>query len=408
MLVKQAVVLVGGKGTRLGELAMETPKPLLEIDGGHRFLDYLLENIARQGFSEIVLVAGHLGEQVESRYGGAKRIHDAGLCVIREPTPRGTAGALIEARHLLDPNFLMMNGDAFVDINLRAFERSAAKQKKPAVIASLRMQDSRRYGTLETFGDAVSAFREKDEAATGFGLINAGVYRLSQDCVATIDRLPASIEVDVFPQLAKLGTLGHVPVSGWFLDIGLPETLAMARAEMPIRLSRPCVFFDRDNTLTVDRGYTHKPEDLKWVAGAESLIGKLNNAGWRVVICTNQSGVARGYYTESDVELFHRAMKSSLAESGAFIDAFYYCPFHTEATLQEYRQDHFDRKPNPGMIKRATVDLKINLPKSIFIGDSETDMAAAKAAGIAGHHFKGGNIFEFASLIPELSGVIAN
>jgi D,D-heptose 1,7-bisphosphate phosphatase len=396
MVVEQVVILVGGKGTRLGELTREAPKPLLPIVDDKRFLDYLLENTARQGFKDIILVAGHLGEQVAARYGDSFRVHGATVRVVVEPTARGTAGALVEVRHLLDTEFLMMNGDAFVDVNLRAFERAAAKLDCPAVIASLSVHDASRYGTLKTENSAVIAFKEKDPTGSGLASINAGVYRLNRSIVDLIGSLPASIESDIFP------------ISGWFLDIGLPETLAIARAEMPLRLRRPCVFFDRDNTLIIDKGYTHRPEDLCWMDGAVDLIRKLNDVGILVIVCTNQAGVARGFYDETAVKSFHATMQISLAIKGAFIDAFYYCPYHIDGIIEKYRRDHADRKPNPGMLLRALADFSIDVEKALMIGDNESDIIAATAACVSGYLFRGGNLQEFALKSTKLSGMISD
>jgi D-glycero-D-manno-heptose 1,7-bisphosphate phosphatase len=115
--MRQAVILVGGRGTRLGVLAQHTPKPLIPIAGDKRFLDYLLEQFARHSIGEILLLAGHFGEQVEARYQGA-RVLGAQVSVIREPQPAGTAGALRYASDRLDSVFLMTNGDSLIDFNL--------------------------------------------------------------------------------------------------------------------------------------------------------------------------------------------------------------------------------------------------------------------------------------------------
>jgi D-glycero-D-manno-heptose 1,7-bisphosphate phosphatase len=117
--IKQAVLLVGGRGTRLGSLTANVPKPLLQLAPGLRFLDVILDQFARHGFTDLLLLAGHLGDQVEAIYQG-RSVHDASVRVIREPEPAGTAGALTFAAHLLDDWFLMANGDSFLDINLRA------------------------------------------------------------------------------------------------------------------------------------------------------------------------------------------------------------------------------------------------------------------------------------------------
>lgn len=158
---------------------------------------------------------------------------------------------------------------------------------------------------------------------------------------------------------------------------------------------RPAAFLDRDGVINVDHGYTYKPEDLAFIDGAPDAIRRLNEAGYLVVVVTNQSGVARGYYGEVDVERFHAHMQAELAKAGARIDAFYSCPYHPEGIVAEYRLDHPDRKPKPGMILRALRDLPIDAGRSFLIGDLPSDIAAAAAADISGHRFTGGDLDDF-------------
>jgi D,D-heptose 1,7-bisphosphate phosphatase len=159
--------------------------------------------------------------------------------------------------------------------------------------------------------------------------------------------------------------------------------------------SRPAVFFDRDGVLNVDHAYVHKPEQIEWVPGAVEAVRRLNKLGYHVVVVTNQSGVARGYYGEDSVFALHAWMREELAAQGAVIDAFYHCPYHPEGTVAEYCRDHDDRKPGPGMILRAFKDLGIDRDGSFLIGDRESDIAAARAAGIPGFLFSGGDLLGF-------------
>jgi D-glycero-D-manno-heptose 1,7-bisphosphate phosphatase len=148
---------------------------------------------------------------------------------------------------------------------------------------------------------------------------------------------------------------------------------------------RPAVIFDRDGTLNIDHGYTHRPEDLAFTPGAPAAIASLNRRGVLVIVATNQSGVARGYFDENAVARFHARMQDALAPFGAHIDAFYYCPFHEEAADATYRAaNHPDRKPNPGMIVRALCEWPIDPARCVLIGDEERDLLAARAAHIRG------------------------
>lgn len=391
--VRQAVVLVGGKGTRLGELAREIPKPLMPIEGDRRFLDYLLDEVARQGFDDVLLVCGHLGERVQERYASG-RVRNARLRVVREPEARGTAGALREVAGLLDPAFLVMNGDAFLDLNLRAFERAAAALPTPHVLATLEVPNGARYGTVEVQDGRVRAFREKDPSAGGPQRINGGLYRLERAVLDNITAVPASLESQVFPALAARGELGAVAVSGYFIDIGLPDSLEQARAELPGVTRRPCAFLDRDGTLNLDAGYTHRAEELVWMPGAVEAIRLLNDRGYRVIVCTNQAGIAKGHFEEGAMHCFHAAMQASLAQAGAFIDAFYFCPYHVDGVVERYRVDHPDRKPKPGMLLRAMQEWSIARSRSFMIGDHRRDLEAAEAAGIRGYLYESGSLLD--------------
>src|SRR5437868_4662418 len=110
----------------------------------------------------------------------------------------------------------------------------------------------------------------------------------------------------------------------------------------------PAVFFDRDGVLNIDNGYTHRPADLRWNDGAIAAIKVVNEAGWYAFVVTNQAGVGHGHYSEKDVDIFHRHMSAELAEEGAHIDEFVYCPFHPDAKLEAYRRESVHRKPGPG------------------------------------------------------------
>jgi D-glycero-D-manno-heptose 1,7-bisphosphate phosphatase len=156
------------------------------------------------------------------------------------------------------------------------------------------------------------------------------------------------------------------------------------------------VIFDRDGVLNVDHGYVGDAGRFEWVAGARRAIARLNRQGVLVIVATNQSGVARGLFDEAAVERLHDVMQDDLAAEGAHIDAFYVCPFHAEAILAAYRHaDHPDRKPNPGMIIRAMADWSIDPARALLVGDQESDMEAARRAGIAGALFSGGDLEAF-------------
>ena len=158
-------------------------------------------------------------------------------------------------------------------------------------------------------------------------------------------------------------------------------------------MKRPGAFLDRDGVLIVDSGYPHRPDQLVLIPGAAEAVKRLNAAGYVVVIVTNQSGVARGLFSEETMHGFNALLIARLAEAGARIDAVYACPFHAEAVDDRYRHpDHPDRKPNPGMLLRAIAEHDLDPARSLMIGDQPSDMEAARRAGVAGYRFEGGNL----------------
>jgi D,D-heptose 1,7-bisphosphate phosphatase len=388
--IRQAVILVGGKGTRLGDLTHDLPKPLMDIDG-RPFLDYLLEMVARHGYSDIILLAGHLGGVIKQMYQG-RRIRNAMVRVFCEETPLGTAGALVSARHALDDDFLMMNGDALFDVNLRALEVSARGSGMPATIALKSVDDVSRYGSVEERGGRVVSFAEKNSDRRGPGKINGGIYVLKREIAFSIEQLPCSMETDVFSRLVETGKIYGWNSEGYFIDIGVPEALERGRQELPLLRRRPAAFLDRDGVINFDKGYTFRPEDLQFLPGAADAIRHLNDAGYLVIVVTNQAGVARGYYTLDDAHRFNTEIQRRMAAEGAHIDQFYVAPYHPEGVVTEYAIDHADRKPNPGMLIRGFMEWPIEMDRSFLIGDKQSDVEAASRAGIPGYLFLSGSL----------------
>jgi D-glycero-D-manno-heptose 1,7-bisphosphate phosphatase len=161
-------------------------------------------------------------------------------------------------------------------------------------------------------------------------------------------------------------------------------------------MSRPAVFFDRDGVLIADSGYPHRPEHLVFLPGAAAAVRRVNAAGLAAVLVTNQSGVARGLFTEDQMHAFHDLLAEALAVEGARLDAVYSCPYLPDAAVEAYSHpDHPDRKPNPGMLLRAIADLDLDRARSVMIGDKPSDVEAARRAGVKGVLFEGGDLDAF-------------
>lgn len=389
-MLTQAAILVGGLGTRLGDRTRLVPKPMLDI-GGRPFLDTLIDELVRYDvFEEILLLAGHKAEIVETHYAAAARGR-ARIVVSREVEPLGTGGALVHARDRLHDRFLLLNGDSLFDFNVLDLIARANVGRVHMALRDGVAGD--RYGRVVLDGDTVRDFVAPGSGATG--PVNAGIYVVDKSVVSDIATLPASLEQDVFPGLAASGALRGTAYRGYFIDIGIPDDFARADRELREKLRRPAVFFDRDGVLNHDSGYTFETHKLEWIDGAREAVKAVNDAGYFAFVVTNQSGVARGYYEEQHVIALHRWMADQMAPMGAHIDAFEYCPDHPDGTVARYCRSSDRRKPAPGMITDLAQRFPVDMTRSMVIGDKASDIEAAQAAGIAGHRFEGGNLEAF-------------
>jgi D,D-heptose 1,7-bisphosphate phosphatase len=405
MTIRQAVVLVGGLGTRLGERTRETPKPLLPV-GGVPFLSRLIDELRRHGIVDILLLAGFRADRIVEALGDASDIR-----ILVEPEPLGTGGALRFARDHLDDRFFFLNGDSLFDINL--WDLANVAPDAEATLAIRPVSDISRYGPALLDGERVTGFAERSLEG-GPGLINGGVGVFARRIV---DRIPpdgaVSIEGAIYPQLAAEGLLAGRIYDRPFLDIGVPEDFARAQIDVPAMLTRGAVIFDRDGVLNVEIDYAHRPDQIVWIDGAIEAVKAVNDAGLFAFVATNQAGVAHGYYDEAQVRSLHRWMNEQLMAQGAHIDTFAYSPFHPTGAVERYRGVTDCRKPAPGMIVDLLSRFTVHQDRTVMIGDRETDLAAARAAGIEGQLFTGGRLIDQLSPIldrltgqPPLAGLV--
>ncbi|MGH7035895.1 MAG: D-glycero-beta-D-manno-heptose 1,7-bisphosphate 7-phosphatase [Stellaceae bacterium] len=384
----QAVILAGGKGTRLGALTRGRPKPLVEI-GGKPFIRYQIDALRRHGFEEVVLLVGPFTRDYAAAFGDGAGL-GIKLVLVPEDPPADTGGALLLARPHLAPQFLMLNGDSFFDFNLLDLVARSAEGPWLARLALREVDHAARYGAVTLEGDRIRHFGEKSVA--GRGLINAGVYWLKREALDGIGLPPLSMERKLLPRWVGQRLVQGCVYRGNFIDIGTPEDLTRAAELLPAWERRPAAFLDRDGVLNRDTGYVHRPEDFIWLDGAKDAVKRLNDRGWLVFVVTNQAGIARGFYGPGEVEALHRWMNVELLGMGAHIDAFYYCPHHPIEGREPYRLRCDCRKPAPGLLLQAMQDWPVRREASVMIGDKSIDMEAAKAAGVQGILYQSGSV----------------
>lgn len=164
---------------------------------------------------------------------------------------------------------------------------------------------------------------------------------------------------------------------------------------------RKAAFFDRDGVLNVDKGYLGHWEEFQWMPGAKEALAYLTKKGYAIIVVTNQSGVARGYYTEDDVKDLHRHMCDEATAAGGIITAVYYCPYLEGAPLPQYDKKSDWRKPAPGMVLQAAKDYDLDMAHSFMVGDMARDVECGENAGIRGYRFTEGRLDDFIKTIVE-------
>jgi D-glycero-D-manno-heptose 1,7-bisphosphate phosphatase len=378
-------------GTRLGALTRETPKPLLPV-AGEPFLDVLVSEAVRRGFTDIILLAGYKAAVVQD-YANGVRSRLPAECQLRvsvEPEPLGTGGAVALASDWLEEEFLLLNGDTWFDFNwLSLFDVAEGK----SAVAARRVANADRHETLRISQDgAVTAIIPRTPHARS-AVVNGGVYVLRK---SDLLGFPAafSIEADLLPKLIGSSQLSAREYDGYFLDIGIPETFEAAQTEIPAQRRRPAIFLDRDGVLNHDDNYVGSIDRFRWIDGAKRAVRLANDLGYYVFVVTNQAGVARGFYDEEAVRQLHSWMSGQLRQVGAYVDDWRYCPYHPEGSVKRYRAPHPWRKPEPGMIFDLLAKWPVDVQGSILVGDKESDCAAARSAGIEPIMFKGGDLYE--------------
>ena len=372
----QAVILAGGFGTRLSHVVKDVPKPMAPI-AGVPFLEYLCRELSGQGFDDFVFLTGHMADVIENHFGEYGNVR-----FLREDHPLGTGGALLNAWDLLDTEFLLLNGDTFFDADFSLLYRYKAQHiKEPSILMALRFSgDVGRYGFVEFDDDCrVKSFVEKGAlpASQADGFINAGAYLIDKEILNSLHETfhgeMLSLETDLFPLFIRNKVFRCLPLGGAFIDIGIPDDYRRAQTLIPETLKkerRPALFIDKDGTLIEDSGYVHG-KNIVPVMSTLELVRQYKEKGFRLVITTNQAGVAKGKFSEQDFLDNINAVLSFYEENSISFDGWECCYYHESAVLEKYRKKSYARKPWPGMILKAAERLSIDLGNSVMVGDNK-------------------------------------
>ena len=312
MTIQQAVILAGGFGSRLRNITKNIPKPLIQFNN-KPFIFYIVEELERAKIKKIIILAGYKGNLIKKKFLNKKNIK-----VIIEKKPLGTGGSIVTAKKHLDKYFLLLNGDTYINLSLRAkilnFKKTCSKI---FIIQNKTYKSNRLLSNLNIYKKKIIFSKSKSFMYSGISIFR------SKDFKNFKDNNFISLENTILNNLIKSKKLDGEINNESFIDIGTLKNYQKAKKNIKKILKKKCFFFDRDNTLIFDKGYTYKKKDLKWMPGAIQAIKFLKNKNYLVIVVTNQSGVAKGFYTEKNVLSFHEHMNKSLIKKKTYIDDFF-------------------------------------------------------------------------------------
>lgn len=395
----QAVIMAGGKGTRIASIANDIPKPMIRICG-KPVLQYQIECLEKQDITKITLVIGHLGSCIKEYFGDGSRFN-VQVTYIEEKEPLGTAGALYYLKDTVHDDFLLINGDIIFDVDFGRFLRFHREKAVCATIFTHPNDHPYDSGlvAVDRDGYVTKWMHREDERGTYKNRVNAGLHILSAELLEMFQEAKRTdLDRDILKTLIPQRQLAAYDSPEYVRDMGTPERCDRVAADIRrglveaknLKNRQRAVFLDRDGTINVYKGLISSVQDLELIPNIADTIRKINESGYLAIVVTNQPVIARGDCTVEELERIHEKLETLLGQEGAYIDDIFYCPHHPDKGFAgerpEYKIACGCRKPRPGMLLQAAEKYNIDLAQSYMVGDDERDMEAGRQAGCTVYH----------------------
>ena len=393
----RAVIMAGGKGTRVASVNSSVPKPMLPVCGKPVLL-HQIECLKRQGVTKITLAIGHLGQQIVEFFQDGRQF-GVQIDYIKEEEPLGTAGALYYLKGRITDDFLLINGDLIFDVDVHRL--MDFHKKANADVTLLTHPNDHPYDSgiilAEKSGQVTGWLTKEDKRGWYRNCVNAGLHVLSPGLLECMEE-PRKIDLDreILKPLILSGRVFVYRSPEYIKDMGTPERIAQVEHDLEAGLvqkknllqKQNAIFLDRDGTINQYVGFLRKPEEFQLVEGAAETIRLINRSGYLAIVVTNQPVIARGEVTWEGLEEIHCKMETLLGEKGAYLDDIFVCPHHPDkgfpGEVEQYKIDCACRKPKPGLLLQAAEKYNIDLAESWMIGDQPLDVQAGQRAGCQG------------------------
>lgn len=368
----QAVILAGGRGTRLRPLTDLRPKPMVEFHG-KPFLEYVLEMLRGQGFERVLLLLGYLPEVIQRHFGTGERLGLKIEYVVSAPDD-GTVRRMRLAAPAVDPCFLLLYCDNYWPLAMDRMWARYAAAGMPAMITVYRNTDGYTKDSVRVDGHGVVTVFDRSRTAPDLGGVEISYAILRKSVLRFLTDDPTALfEETVYPRLVAERQLAAFETDHRYYSVGGLHRLPLTEVFLA---RRPAIILDRDGVLNrrpPRAQYVRTPAEFEWLPGAREALRRLTEAGHRILVVTNQAGVARGALAAADLQAIHCRMSEEARDAGGWIDAVYHCPHDWDAGCA-------CRKPKPGLLYQAQRDFNLDLTRTLFVGDDERDAQAAEAA----------------------------
>ena len=369
------VILAGGKGSRIKSLLKNKPKPMA-IFNKKPFLEYLIQYYSKYHFKNIFILAGYKSEEVFKKF-DKKYYNCTEVKCFKEKKKMGTAGALNILKRKKINDFVLVNGDTFLELDLNRLVKSCSKSSYGSLtlVKNKSYKSNRKLISMGLQGGKIIYNKSEN-------LMNGGVYFFKKKFLKYIKNKEISLEDEILPDLILKEKISGFIAKNIFLDIGTPKNFKRANKFLLKNLKKPAAFLDRDGVINYDKGYVHKSKDFEFRPGVLKGLKFLKNKNYYIFIITNQAGIGKGIYTKKQFYKLHNEIKKKLQKINIYFDDINFCPYHPNAIIKKYRKNTELRKPGNLMIKQILKKWHVNKNNSFMIGDKITDKICANKSNL--------------------------